>query len=133
MLRKCLLVICLMSVLPSGALCETSGSKEPQQASPTPKPQDAVLTSQERTAGFVRLWSEVKYNFAFFEQAPEVDWDKVLDEYLPKVQAAQSDVEYYRLLQRCIASLKDGHTTVYLPGSVRKEGALPLGPPHLGA
>lgn len=70
------------------------------------------LTANERVAGFVRLWSEVKYNFAFFDQVPHVDWDAVLEEYLPKVRQAQSTEEYYRVLKRCVALLQDGHTRV---------------------
>ena len=73
----------------------------------------------------MRLWSEVKYNFAFFDRVPELDWDKVLDEYLPKVLQEQTTEEYYRLLERCIAQLKDGHTTVY-PPSFRKSAPLPV-------
>jgi C-terminal processing protease CtpA/Prc len=70
------------------------------------------LTADERVAGFVRLWSEVKYNFAFFDQVPHLHWDAALEEYLPKVQQAQSTEEYYRLLKRCIALLQDGHTRI---------------------
>ncbi len=75
---------------------------------PTPK-----LTANERVAAFARLWSEVKYNFAFFDQVPELDWDRVLEEYLPNVVEEQSLDEYYRLLQRCVARLQDGHTGVW--------------------
>ena len=75
---------------------------------PVPK-----LTANERVAAFARLWSEVKYNFAFFDQVPGLDWDRVLEEYLPKVTEEQSLDEYYRLLQRCIARLQDGHTGVW--------------------
>ena len=70
------------------------------------------LTEAERLAGFVKLWSEIKYNFAFFDQVPELDWDEVLKEYLPKVQQAESAEQYYRLLKQCVALLKDGHTSV---------------------
>jgi C-terminal processing protease CtpA/Prc len=70
------------------------------------------LPEAERIAGFVRLWSEVKYNFAFFDQVPEIDWDGILLEYIPKIQAAKSDVDYYKVLRQCIALLKDGHTSV---------------------
>ena len=75
---------------------------------PVPK-----LTVGERVAGFARLWSEVKYNFAFFDQVPELDWDQVLEEYLPQVMEEQQFDEYYRLLQQCIARLQDGHTGVW--------------------
>lgn len=73
------------------------------------------IPEAERIAGFARLWSEVKYNFAFFDQVPEIDWDGILLEYIPKVQAAKSDVDYYKVLKQCIALLKDGHTSVWGP------------------
>jgi carboxyl-terminal processing protease len=73
------------------------------------------IPEAERLAGFARLWSEVKYNFAFFDHVPEVDWDGILLAYIPKVQAAQTDVEYYRVLRQCIALLRDGHTSVWGP------------------
>jgi carboxyl-terminal processing protease len=73
------------------------------------------MSEAERIAGFARLWSEVKYNFAFFDQVPEIDWDQILLEYIPKVQAAKTSVDYYNVLRRCIALLKDGHTSVQGP------------------
>lgn len=73
------------------------------------------LSEVDRIAGFVRLWSEVKYNFAFFDQVPEIDWDKILVDYLPQVQAAKTDVAYYKVLRECIALLRDGHTSVTGP------------------
>jgi C-terminal processing protease CtpA/Prc len=39
----------------------------------------------------------------------------VLVEYLPKVQQAKTDAEYYRVLRQCIALLHDGHTDVWGP------------------
>jgi carboxyl-terminal processing protease len=73
------------------------------------------IPEAERLAGFARLWSEVRYNFAFFDHVPEVDWDGILLAYIPKVQAAKTDVEYYRVLRQCLALLKDGHTSVWGP------------------
>jgi C-terminal processing protease CtpA/Prc len=80
------------------------------------------LTPHERIVGFVRLWSEVKYNFAFFDQVPDLDWDKVLEEYLPRVEQDQTAEEYYQVLQECIALLHDGHTGVW-PHSGQKVGS----------
>ena len=73
------------------------------------------LPEAERLAGFARLWSEVKYNFAFFDRVPEVDWDKVLVEYIPKVQQAETEDEYTCVLARCLALLHDGHTHITPP------------------
>ncbi|RPH58082.1 MAG: hypothetical protein EHM89_13000, partial [Acidobacteria bacterium] len=69
----------------------------------------------ERIAGFVRLWSEVKYNFAFFDKLPDLDWEKVLEDYLPRVQQAETAPEYYKVLRECMALLHDGHTEVWGP------------------
>ena len=68
------------------------GSKEP-----------VALSADERIEGFVRLWSEIKSNFAFFDRLPDLDWEKVLTEYLPLVRKEQSNQEYFRLLTRCVA------------------------------
>ncbi|MHC4739994.1 MAG: S41 family peptidase, partial [Planctomycetota bacterium] len=70
------------------------------------------LTPEQRVEAFTRMWSTVKYNFANFDLVPEVNWDNVLSEYLPKVTNDQSNDEYILLLQQCIAQLKDGHTSV---------------------
>ena len=84
-----------------------------------------VLTSEERLYGFISFWSEVKYNFAFFDQVPELNWDELLIEYLPKIKEDQSNQQYYKLMQRICAKLKDGHTNIYLPFELKMEIAKP--------
>jgi len=66
-----------------------------------------------RMAAFARLWSEVKYNFVYLEKRPEVDWEGVLERYMPRIAAANDDVEYGRILEEVVALLKDGHTNAY--------------------
>ena len=73
------------------------------------------LPETERLAGFIHLWSEAKFNFVFWSRVPDVDWDAVLLEYIPKVREAKTDVRYYRVLRQCIALLRDGHTGVWGP------------------
>jgi carboxyl-terminal processing protease len=73
----------------------------------------AEMVRMLRVAGFSRLWSEVKYNFVYLDKRPGVDWDGVLERYLPRIAAAQDDIEYGRILQEAVALLKDGHTNVY--------------------
>jgi C-terminal processing protease CtpA/Prc len=70
------------------------------------------LTLEQRVEAFTRLWSTVKFNFANFDLVPELNWDEVLSEYLPKVLRDQSNNAYLLLLQECIGRLKDGHTRV---------------------
>ncbi|MHC5061623.1 MAG: S41 family peptidase [Planctomycetota bacterium] len=70
------------------------------------------LTPAQRAEAFTRLWSTMKFNFANFDLVPELEWDDILSEYLPKAMRDQSNDEYVLLLQECVALLKDGHTSV---------------------
>lgn len=77
-------------------------------------PYQIDLSDAEKVAGLSLLWSQAKYNFANFDHAV-IDWDKAYLDYLPKVTQTKSTVEYYRLLQKFYAQLRDGHTNVYFP------------------
>ncbi len=70
------------------------------------------LTAQQRVEAFSRLWSTVQFNFANFDLVPDLRWDDVLPKYLPRVMRDQSNDEFVRLLQECVAQLKDGHTGI---------------------
>lgn len=71
------------------------------------------ISEEEKIAGLSKFWSEVKFNFVYQDTLKQLDWDKVYLEYLPKVRATKSTLEYYRVLMRMCALLKDGHTNVY--------------------
>ena len=73
------------------------------------------LSVDEKVAGLSKLWSEIKYNFVYFERVPELNWDSLYMAFLPKVRQAQSTLDYYRALQEMCAYLKDGHTGVNWP------------------
>lgn len=77
-----------------------------------------------RLAGFIRFWTEVKYNFAFFERMPDLDWDQVLVDYLPRIDKAEMSLaEYGDIMEECAALLKDGHTGYF--GMNSRGGACP--------
>jgi carboxyl-terminal processing protease len=86
------------------------------------------LSEDAKIAGLSRLWMEVKLNFPHFAAVADLDWDKTYVDFLPQVRATTSTYEYYRLLQRMTALLKDGHTEVFLPKELaeRMEAGLPL-------
>ncbi len=91
------------------------------------------LTAEQRIEGFTRLWCTVKYNFANFDLVPELNWDNILSEYLPKVLRDQSNSDFIRLLQECVARLNDGHTSVTAEwGSGRPAACPPLGISSIG-
>ncbi|NKJ20064.1 S41 family peptidase [Dyella sp. SG609] len=77
------------------------------------------LSEDAKIAGLSSLWAEARFNFAFFDRQPELDWNQAYLDFLPKVRAAASTEQYYRVLMRFAALLKDGHTNVYPPEPLR--------------
>jgi hypothetical protein len=97
--------------------------------SPTVLSQGAAevqLTDEDKLYGLSLAWKEVSYNFAFFDQVPDLDWDVEYRSAIPRVLASKSTLEYYRELQRLLALLKEGHTDVVPPRELRRaNGAVP--------
>ncbi len=84
------------------------------------------LSEAERIYGLSMIWQEANYNFAFFFQVPDLDWDGAYKDYIPRVAGAESTFEYYRLLQKFCALLKDGHTYVSFPDGFEEVFDTPL-------
>jgi len=78
-------------------------------------PYKPVLTEDEKVAGLSKFWSEAQFNFPFFSRVPDLDWDREYTEYLPQVRAAQTTADYYGVMMRFAALLRDGHTNVFPP------------------
>jgi hypothetical protein len=78
-------------------------------------------TAEQKVWGLLQVWGTVKYNFAFFERLPDLDWDAAVHAAIPRVLDAPDQEEYYRRLNELTALLHDGHTLVVSP-SIR-EGA----------
>jgi C-terminal processing protease CtpA/Prc len=76
------------------------------------------LSCELKTVGLSILWSEVKYNFAYFDRLSGLDWDSLYVASLPAVCATASTFEYYQLLRRIGALLHDGHTAVLIPNEL---------------
>lgn len=77
------------------------------------------ISDEEKIAGLSKFWSEAKYNLINFPA--DVDWDKTYIEFIPKVLATKSTLEYYKVLQMFCARLRDGHTNVYEPDELDNE------------
>ena len=76
-------------------------------------PYQPNISEDEKVAGLSKLWSEAKYNFAYFDHVPTLDWDKLYLDYLPKIRATRSTVEYLYVLKSFCSQLHDGHTDVW--------------------
>jgi carboxyl-terminal processing protease len=48
----------------------------------------------DRVYWLSKLWQEVNYNFAYFDQVPDLDFDAHYRSYIPRVLEARSDFEY---------------------------------------
>ncbi len=82
---------------------------------------ESTLTPAEKVYGLSYIWKECSYNFAFFNRVPALNWDSCYRSYLPVVLKAETDWQYYQVLQKFISNLTDGHTSVYPPVYLREK------------
>lgn len=75
------------------------------------------LTMNEKVYGLSKLWSDIKYNFVYWDQL-STNYDSLYNEALSQILNNNDDYTYYRELQRFIASMNDGHTDVWLLGEL---------------
>lgn len=79
----------------------------------------ANLSNTEKLYGLSVFWKEASYNFAYFDRA-NINWDSAYQAFIPHALYTKSTYEYYRVLQRFCALLKDGHTHVFMPANLSK-------------
>jgi len=82
-------------------------------------------TPAQKIWGLMKVWGNVKYNFAFFDQVPDLDWDAAIQAATPRVLASENSEEYHRRLGELTALLHDGHTIVLSPSLVNGENDNP--------
>jgi len=79
-------------------------------------------TTDQKVWGLMTVWAEAKYTFPHFDRMPELDWDQTVQEYIPRVIAAEDMDAYYQVLLELVALLKDGHTSILPPWGYFKPG-----------
>jgi C-terminal processing protease CtpA/Prc len=77
------------------------------------------LTNEEKVYGLSKFWQEVNYNFVYLNKVDRNEWNKQYKTLITEVQNTQNDYEYYRLLQKFCALLKDGHTNIYFSKEIQ--------------
>lgn len=85
-----------------------------------------MLTTEERIYTLSYLWKEAEYNYAFWSIHTEIDWDAEYRKLIPLAINAKSDLEYYLLLMRFYALLRDGHTSVMPPYELVQNRSVPF-------
>jgi C-terminal processing protease CtpA/Prc len=74
-----------------------------------------TISPADKVFGLSKFWQEVNYNFAYFHKIDHRVWDSTYKALIPQVEATKNDYEYYRLLEKFCAMLKDGHTEITVP------------------
>lgn len=91
------------------------------QATAIATPATAGLDEAHRIAGLSLFWSEARYNFAYFDHVPALDWNQAYLDFLPKVIVASNLHDYYDVMMRFAPLLRDGHTNIYPPAALQDE------------
>lgn len=79
------------------------------------------LTNEDKIYGLSKFWQEVNYNFVYLNKVDRTEWNNQYKVLITEVQNTQNDYEYYRLLQKFCALLKDGHTNIWFPEDIQKD------------
>ena len=74
-----------------------------------------TLSPADKVYGLSKFWQEVNYNFVYINRINRTEWDSAYKAMIPLMQQSANDYEYYRLMQKFCALLKDGHTNVWMP------------------
>jgi hypothetical protein len=78
----------------------------------------------ERARIAAALWSEARYNAPALDRIRS-DWDSAFSAMLGTAPERQSDLVFYRRLQRCVALLRDGQAAVVPPATVASRWGRP--------
>lgn len=76
------------------------------------------ISPADKVFGLSKFWQEVNYNFVYINRVDRKAWDSTYKALITQVQQTKNDYDYYRLLMKFCALLKDGHTNVWYPNNV---------------
>ena len=107
-MKKLLPIIFLFAVLSA-----TAAAQAPQTAASNV----VAAPTDARQESFNIVWRTVKEKH-FDPTFGGVDWDKVREQYAPRVAAVKSDTELYQLLQQMLGELHQSHFAIIPPESV---------------
>ncbi len=117
-LRQFLAILLFLSALaevPAGAAYSPAPSAGLKRAAHD----SAQLSAEDRLEVFEDVWKMIdeKYYDPSFNG---VNWSAVHDRYLPLIERATSDDEFYTLLKRMVGELRDAHTRFHTPRERRE-------------
>lgn len=81
-------------------------------------PWTSQLSQAERVAGLSVVWAEARHGYIDFRRIPELDWDSLYVATIDEVIRTPDTWEYYKVIRRFIARLRDSHTNLSLPAAI---------------
>jgi len=76
------------------------------------------IPAADKVYGLSKFWQEVNYNFVYLDKVDRKAWDSTYKTLITQVQQTTNDYDYYRLLLKFCALLKDGHTNIWYPAYI---------------
>jgi len=61
---------------------------------------------------FDQMWQMMDRQYSYFTIKPDIDWNKLRDEFRPKAVQAKSEAELIPVLKEMLGKLKDGHVWI---------------------
>jgi carboxyl-terminal processing protease len=120
-LRKYLLIlsvflVALTSSAPGASFAQSKTESETAASAPS---SSESLSSKDRLEIFEEVWETIdeKYHDPAFNG---VNWKAVSDRYLPMVNLAKSDDDFYTVLKKMVGELHDAHTRFHTPRERRE-------------
>lgn len=77
-------------------------------------------TKEERIFWLSNIWKDVANNFYAPNYLKAINWDSIYVSFIPKVETASDEKDYYYLLQEFLAKTNDGHTEFSLDAYLKK-------------
>ena len=74
---------------------------------------EEMPTREERIYSLSTIWKEMCYNFAFPETLQKANIDSLYLAYLPKIEQAEDNYDYYRTLCAFMTHFNEAHTRIY--------------------
>jgi carboxyl-terminal processing protease len=115
--KKFALIVYLCVVLPLCAAAQTGLAVQTQLAPQPIVSRVAVSAPDPRQETFEIVWRTVKEKH-FDPTFGGVDWDKIREQYAPRVRAVKSDGELYVLLQQMLGELHQSHFYIIPPEAI---------------
>ncbi len=79
-------------------------------------PEDKPFNKKDAETSFDKLWEEYDHSYAMFVIRPEVDWDKLREQYRPKAIECTTAYEFALVCSEMLKNLRDLHIWITVDG-----------------